>query len=326
MKDLAKYTGLSLGTVSNYINGKVPVSKEKGDCIEKAIEDLGYTVNVTARTLKTKNYNCIGVLIPAFSNQFMLKVIKYIELMLTEYHYDMLVLSYNNHMDNLYKQLKFLKQRTDGILCVPMQGMNLDVFRKNKKIPIITFDEATDEVVGDRVLVNNTQIVENAINRIIGKGHTRIGLIAGRKNDYTTLQRRIGYENALIHNGLPVLEKNIIYGNYEKESGFECCKQLIEQDPQITAIFVVGYFMTLGVLAALKELKMEYKIDVIGYDASDVADIINSNFGYVYQPYLEIARALVNLIMKRVKGDYSDYPTTEIVKAEIRDADFIKKN
>ena len=84
--------------------------------------------------------------------------------------------------------------------------------------------------------------------------------------------------------------------------------------------------MLLGVLAALKELKMEYKIDVIGYDASDVADIINSNFGYVYQPYLEIARALVNLIMKRVKGDYSDYPTTEIVKAEIRDADFIKKN
>ena len=63
MKDLAKYTGYSLGTISNYISGKVPVSEQKGNRIEQAIKELGYTVNMAARVLKTNSFQCIGVLI-----------------------------------------------------------------------------------------------------------------------------------------------------------------------------------------------------------------------------------------------------------------------
>lgn len=318
MKDLAKYTGLSLGTISNYINGKVPVSEEKGERIEKAIKELGYEINIVAKTLKTKSFNCIGVLIPSFSYQFMIQLIKHIELILADYNYNFMVLSYNDNVDCLYKQLKYLTQRTDGILCVPLPEMDLNVFKEIKNVPVITFDEATKEVIGDRVLVNNTQIVEEAIDCIIKQGHTKIGFVAGRSRDYTTMQRRIGYETALMNNSIPILEKNILFGTYEKKSGYDCCKQLLEQNPEITAILVVGYRMTLGVLAAIKELKQENIVDVIGYDAIDIADIVNVKFGYVYQPYREIAKELVELIMKRVNGDYSDFPKTVIVKAEIR--------
>lgn len=319
MKDLAKYTGFSLGTISNYINGKVTVSKEKGECIEKAIEKLGYTVNASARSLKMNSFECVGILIPSFSNQFMLRTIKHIEQMLAVYNYNMLVLSYNDDAQNLYKQLNYLKERTDGILCVPLPEMDLSYLKKST-IPIITFDEATREIVGDRVLVNNIQIVEEIINCVIKRGHHKIGFIAGRKQDYTTLQRRIGYENALTNNEMPIIEKYITYGTYEKKSGYECCKQLLKVNKELTAIFVVGYRMTLGVLAALKELHREKEVEVIGYDAGDIADITNASLGYVYQPYLEIARKLVELIIKRINGDYSGFPMTFIVKAEFRES------
>lgn len=319
MKDLAKYTGLSLGTISNYINGKVPVSKEKGERIEKAIKELGYTVNIAARSLKTNSFYCIGILIPSFSNQFLLNVIKYIELLLMEKGYNMLVLSYNDDMKHLYHKLGYLMQRTDAILCVPKYDMDSNIIEQMKKVPIITFDEGIDGGICDTILVNNAQIVEEAIDRIIDKGHTHIGFITGRKSAYSTLQRKKGYENALNKHKLPVREQYIAYGDYKKTSGYECCQQLLQSHPEITDIFVVGYRMTLGVLAALKDLKMEDKVDVTGYDARDIADIVDTRLGYVYQPYREIARSLVELAMRRVGGDYTDFPKTVIIEAELKD-------
>ncbi len=319
MKDLAKYTGYSLGTISNYISGKVPVSEQKGNRIEQAIKELGYTVNMAARVLKTNSFQCIGVLIPSFSNQFLLQVSKYIERILRTYGYDMLVTSYNDDTENFYKQLRNLSQKTDGILCVPRPDVDYRIIaEEQKKVPIVMFDETTNEMVCDRVLVDNEKIVENVIDMLIHQGRTKIGFIAGKKRAYTTLQRKRGYENAFKRNGIPINETLMTYGTYEKKSGYLGFQKIRISNPDITDVFVVGYRMTLGVLAAVKAAGLEHEISIIGYDAYDISDTVDIKLGYIYQPYQEIAQMAVKLMMRRVNGDDKDFPTTVIINAELR--------
>lgn len=324
MKDVAECAGLSLGTVSNYFTGKTNVSSEKKDRIEDAIKKLGYKVNFAARTLRTNSYKCIGVLIPAFRNVYLVRVIGYIEEILNKNGYSMLVLSYNNNSDDEKELLLYLSQRVDGILLVPScNGDHKYVGELQNITPVITFDEATNNIVSDRVLVNNADIVEKAINMLFEKRHKKIGIIAGPANAYTTMQRLQGYKESHKINNIEIDNSLITYGDYSKTSGENACTKLINEHSDMTAIFVVGYRMTLGVLASLIKNNSKDKISVVGYDASDIQDILNNQISYIYQPYEKIANNLVKLILRRVSNDYKDFPKTIKIDANIRNMDLI---
>ena len=70
IKDVAKYTGLSIATVSKYLNGKRVVEKNK-ILIDEAIEALGFQVNEMARGVKTNRAMTEGILIPNLENIFL---------------------------------------------------------------------------------------------------------------------------------------------------------------------------------------------------------------------------------------------------------------
>lgn len=71
IKDVAKYTGLSIATISKYINGG-NVLEENRKKIEEAIKVLDFRVNELARGLKTNRTMTVGVLIPSLENIFLL--------------------------------------------------------------------------------------------------------------------------------------------------------------------------------------------------------------------------------------------------------------
>ena len=119
MKDVAALAGLSIGTVSNYITGRVAVSEEKKHRIEQAIEKLNYQINPAARTLKTNQHNIIGVLIPDFRNMFVVRVVSYMEELLQQQGYNMMVLSYHQSEEKQEERLRYLQTRVDGILYMP---------------------------------------------------------------------------------------------------------------------------------------------------------------------------------------------------------------
>lgn len=319
MKDVANRAGISLGTVSNYINGKIGVSEEKKIKIEQAIKELGYTVNIAARSLKSNCHKSIGVLIPNFGNMFLVKVIEVIETLLAEKGYSIIAISYSNNADIMIKQLQYLSARVDGIVFVPRVTIDSQVFTNiQDNTPIITFDELADNVICDKILVNNTQIVKEAITRLLDKGHTKIGLIAGPEMAYTTFQRIMGYKIAYKEKNIDI-DKSLIYcADYTKDSGISSCSSLMKQHSDVTAILSVGYKITLGAIAAINKINKQNDIELVGYDASDIEDILSYRMGYIYQPYEQIAENIVDIILKRVNMNYEDFPLTVKIEAEIR--------
>lgn len=327
MKDVAEYTGLSLGTVSNYITGKIRVSEKKKKLINDAINTLGYKVNIAARVLKTNSYNCVGILIPSFKNIYLVRVISYIEEILNKNGYSMLVLSYHNSHEKEEELLEYLSMRVDGIVYVPndnrVETQHLQKIQKT--IPIVMFNETIDGFECDSVLVNNKNIVTDAIEILCKKGHKKIGLIAGPEMSYTTSQRVIGYKEALKKNNVEIDESLICLADYSKTEAENHCNDILDKHSDVTAIFVAGYRMTLGVLAVIKKRNLINKIAVIGYDASDIEDIIENKIGYVYQPYELVAEETSNLILQRISKDNSQYPKNIVLESVLRNTEFLKE-
>ena len=161
MKDVAKEASVSLGTVSNYINGKETVSEHNQNQIEKAIDKLGYQVNEVARNLRRDSSKTIGVIIPSFSNVFAVKTISKLERKFRDANFSTYVLSYSYSQAALTGAIKSLVgKRVDGLVIMPSRAMTEDEIETINKlvvneIPVVVFDAFAEGLHCDHVLMDN---------------------------------------------------------------------------------------------------------------------------------------------------------------------------
>lgn len=79
IKDVAKLAGVSIATVSNYLNNTKPVSKAVSAKIKEAVETLQYSQNLPAKNLKSNSYTDIGVILPNFNDSYYVQLFQGIE-------------------------------------------------------------------------------------------------------------------------------------------------------------------------------------------------------------------------------------------------------
>lgn len=318
MKDVAKHAGLSLGTVSNCINGKESVSDVNRKKIDRAISELGYQVNWAARSLKTNSHKTIGVLIPTFSNVYLVKIVRSIEKYLRMADYDMLVQSYDGGKE---EQIMFdLASKVDGMIFAPAHyNYSLETLeRVHKNTPIVTVNEKLEYFSCDSVGIDNYDVAYRAIDWLVKHGHKNICMIAGAEGLYTTKQRIDGYRSAHFANGIEPFEAGAMMSDFSSEKGYSMCIDIIENFPEVTAIFSSGYRITLGVITALNERNMRDKIEIVGFDSEDLSAALPKSLFYVDQPYRQTAELATKLVLERVRDGKNNPPTTIKLEASLK--------
>jgi len=194
IKDVAKYTGLSIATISKYINGG-NVLEQNRELIKNAIEKLEYKRNDMARGLKTNKTMTIGILIPSLENIFFTTIVSIIEDILQDSGYGTIICDFKENVDLEQKKLEFLvSKNVDGIIMVSYGG-DLEYIKSlsGKEIPVILLDRMIKGVDLDVVVADNLNASYQAVEELIIKKHKRIGIICGPKNTYTADERRKGY-------------------------------------------------------------------------------------------------------------------------------------
>jgi len=79
IKDIAKKANVAPSTVSNVLNNTKYVTEDVRERVFSAVEELGYRPNLVARSLKTKQTNTVGVIIPDLTNAFFIEIVNAIE-------------------------------------------------------------------------------------------------------------------------------------------------------------------------------------------------------------------------------------------------------
>lgn len=231
IKDISKITGISVGTISNYINKCKPVSNEKAKIIEDAIEKLKYMPNNAARNLKKMYSNEIGVILPTFSNNYYLDIFIGIRNYFMDFNIFVSVYLSDNDPYIEQKSLNFLVERkVRGIIIVSCQPNNTEYFDytfSGRDIPIVAIDHEIKDIPQDFITIDNETLVKQITSYLIDKGHRNIALFTGPET-YTNERAAItGYCKAYESKGLQYNNRNIRSVCIDKESAFKASTQMI---------------------------------------------------------------------------------------------------
>lgn len=313
IKDIARETGLSIATISKYVNGGTLKEKNR-IAVERAVKKLDYHVNEYARGLKSNRSRTIGVVIPELSNLFVTQIITVMEDALRKRGYSVIICDCHTDEKLECDAVKFLiGKRVDGIINMPVcrDGRHLRPAME-QKIPIVLIDRTVPELsnYADSVLIDNAAASHSATSYLLEKNHSRIGIIIGPKDVFTSQQRLVGYVDALKSFDISFDENFIINSDYTLHGGYESMRAMLKKCPEITAIFVTNYEMTLGAIIAANELgiKIPQELSFIGFDNMDLSRIAHPKLTIVTQPLEEIGSQVARIMLNRLARDNTGVP------------------
>lgn len=298
LKDIAKHAGVSISTVSKFLNGKGSLSPHTEERIRQAMELLGFRGNSTQR--KSTRLKVIGVVIPDIENPFFSSVTKSLELLLFRYGYFLLLCNTENSVHLEEQFIHYLSRSgARGILLVPATSEQRSRSLASG-IPMLLFDRTIRGADLPVVTTNHYQGARIAVSYLIQKGRRRIAFIGGRKDINVYEDRLRGYTDELQDRGLEFDPDIVIESDFSFQGGYHAVDLLRERGKPFDAIFAANDLTALGAMERLKELGIAIPRDVsvIGFDDIWLSRLSHPRLTTVRQPIHELCKEAVTTLIE----------------------------
>jgi LacI family transcriptional regulator len=266
--DVAKAAGVSVSTVSRVLNARADVATDTQERVQAVIDELGYTSNLAARSMRSRRKNLLGLVVPDIGWPYSIEVMKGINRAIVESTFDLLLYTagdvrkagaapHEQHYVSLYNSI------ADGVLIVASAAADFTA-----DAPVVSIDPHGVNPSYPFVQATNYEGAREAMRYLLDLGHRRIAFIAGRPEIDSGQRRLKGYRDALTSAGLPVDERLIAAGDFSTAGGRASALDLLSRPEPPTAIFAANDQSALGVYQAAAELGMRIPDDcsVVGFD------------------------------------------------------------
>lgn len=297
INDVARLAGVSKKTVSRVINRSALLSDDTRTKVEAVIAELGYVPNPQARALALRRNFLLGLLHDNPNAQTVLKVQEGVLDAIRDTEFALVVRPVDRHSPTLLDDIRrFLEQqRLYGVLILPPISENdaLAELCLEMGCGYVRMGSAMLDDEEHIVASNDREMVNQAVDYLIGLGHRRIALIEGPEGFRSALERREGFLAAMQAHGLPVPPAARAQGTYRFDSGLEAASRLLDAAERPTAIFASNDEMAAGAFHAARQrdLKIPEDLSIIGFDDSPIAAHIWPPLTTVGWPVREMGRA-----------------------------------
>lgn len=320
IRDIKNKTGLSLATISKYLNGG-NVLPENRALIEDAIKELNYEVNEIARGLVKNKTRTVGILVYDISSFFSSNILHYLGKELRKNGYGMMICDSCNDETLEAENLKFLLSRkVDGIIVLPVSvsGKFLEPAKKSE-IPVVLVDRAFQDEEFDCVCIDNRVAAYRAVDVLIKNNHKKIAIIGTNATD-TGIERLKGFREAMDQAGIEIRPEYVKIGRFSVEHGYDKMKELMAMEDRPTAVFMSNYETALGGVMAVNasELSCPEDISLFGFDDLLVSSIVKPSLWTVEQPIETLCSNAVKLLLGRVEKENTEDPVKLSFGAKIR--------
>ena len=318
IRTVAKLAGVSTGTVSNVLSGNRPVSNEVRQRVLQAIEELDYQPNMMASGLVTGRSKTIS----AVMSNYQLGLGNLLAGMDTgarEEGFSLLISRLGNGEEPV-KHLQSLKSRgVDGLIWVIPETEQSHRWWETMEIvpniPIV-FAFGSSHLQQSSVCMDNFSGGYAATRHLIEHGCRKIGHIAGPKDSFEARERKAGWEKALRDEGI---EPNMVCeGDWYAEEKVDCIYQMLEQWPDLEALFVVSDNCALAAIKVLQNnnLRVPEDIKVIGFDDIRFLDYANPPLTSVRQDYFRMGQHAAKEVLRRIQHPESK-AKVEVIPTEL---------
>jgi LacI family transcriptional regulator len=288
-------------------SSSISIPDETRQRILDAIGQLGYQPNRTARSLRTSKTYTIAAIIPDITNPFYPAFERGIQDVADQCDYDVITYNTDGLADKERKHILSIQEgRVDGVVAVLFHTSAPGLFPLlDQNIPVVRL-EATRKVAGERPLDNifldNVAAAREAVAYLIGKGHRRIGMLAGPEGP--THYRIIGYANALEDHAITVEKELIQVGEFNEQGGYQAMLAMLALQPRPTAVFAANDLMAMGAYIAIKEagLQIPHDVAVVGFDNIPTAKLVSPPLTTIDQDQREVGRRAAEMLFERLEG------------------------
>ena len=324
--DVAKRAGVAPITVSRVINNSGYISQATRERVEAAAKELGYVPNTIARGLRSKRTMTLALVVTDITNPYFTLMARGVEDVAGDSGYTVVYCNSDESEAKEEKYVNILAQRqVDGVLLVPSCGNVKTIkFLLSNDITVVALDRRVSGVEIDSVRSDSQDGANRLINLLIRLGHKRIAMITGPKDVSTSVDRVTGYQQALSEADLGENEL-VYYGAFNQESGYEFTNQAMLHSPRPTAIFGANNFITIGIIKALHDLKIDVPgdVSVVGFDDLPESMLVNPFITVARQPAYEMGRIATELLLKRISIELDEEYQELILPTEIIEHDSI---
>ncbi|UVC07480.1 LacI family DNA-binding transcriptional regulator [Rhizobium sp. TH2] len=306
-KDVAKAAGVSQATVSMVLSGggAPSIPAETWQRITKAAKDLGYVPNRFAQALKTSRSMTIACIVPDISNPFYPSLIRGIQTVTDGLNYDVIAVNTDGSPERERHFLDWARQgRVDGVIGVFFTLRASDFGPLVEAgVPVVRIESSKKrggELAIDDIFVDSHAAAFGVTEYLIGQGHARIAMVAGRGGPQGT--RIMGYRAALAEKGYA--DHVVIDEEFNEVGGIRATEAILASGFQPTAIFAANDLMAIGVMQALRErdIKIPEQIAVAGFDDISAAKLVTPSLTTVAQFQSDMGKTAALTLMERLQG------------------------
>jgi LacI family transcriptional regulator len=314
IRDVASRAGVGVGTVSRVLNDSPLVSESTRQKVTEAIETLNYRPNPVARQLSMGGRTlAIGIVAPFFTRPAFVGRLEGIEAALAQSEYDLILYNVETpeKRDSLLHRIPN-EPRVDGLIVIALtpSDQNVAAF-KAAGIPVILLDSYHPELVS--IAIDDVDGGRQVAEYLIEMGHTHIGFVGDRWDNgfhFSTSDRRIeGCHAVMKTHGIPFRPAYHRRGQHGRHTAHRLTQELMALDPPPTAIFATSDTQALGVLEAIRQMKLDIPgdVSVVGYDDIEVASYVGLTT--VHQPLYQSGVESVELLMPYLSEDKDRAPS-----------------
>ncbi|MFI6350366.1 LacI family DNA-binding transcriptional regulator [Streptomyces sp. NPDC050560] len=308
LKDVAQRAGVSVKTVSNVVNNFPHVTPATRARVQRAIDDLGYRPNMTARHLRKGRTGIIALAIPELGNPYFAEVAGDVIDAAARHQYTVLLdHTVGSREQEILVSQGFRSHVIDGLILSPIRLEAEDLAARRTGPPMVLIGEREYDAPYDHIAIDNVAAARAAVRHLLRLGRRRIAFLGARHDSVRQPAhlRLRGWREELTAFGLrPSQSLVAATDGYGREDGAAAMGRLLDSGERPDAVFAYNDMVAVGAMRTLSErgLSVPGDVAVVGFD-----DIEEGRYGPVSLTTVRpdkpaIARLAVECLLERIAG------------------------
>lgn len=327
LKQIAKELDVSISTVSKSLKDSSEISEDTRLKVQAFAKLYNYKPNNIALSLKNKKTKTIGVIIPEIVHHFFATVISGVENIANQYGYNVIVCLSDESFDKEVINMEMLANGSiDGfIMSLSKETQQKKDFHHiteviNQGMPVVLFDRITNDIVCDKVIIDDFHASYQAVKTLLNAGLKRIALIT--TVDYVSVGklRTDGYIKALTSNGIAI-DENLILKIEDIDAAESLIENLIKNN-EIDAVFAVNELFAVTSIKQASKIgkKVPEDISVIGFTDGIISKYSTPSITTVGQNGIEMGGKAAKMLIDRLEAEEEEEDEkyiTEIIETQL---------
>ncbi|MEV5432602.1 LacI family DNA-binding transcriptional regulator [Streptomyces sp. NPDC052701] len=308
LKDVAALAGVSVKTVSNVVNGYTYVAPPTRERVERALTELDYRPNLSARNLRQGRTGVIALALPELDAPYFAELTRFVIDAAADRGWTVIIEQTDGQPERERQVLEGIReQRIDGLIFSPITVGRDELAERSDTTALVLLGERVIDGPTHHVAIDNQRAAREVTEHLLSLGHTRIGAI-GRQTSpsaNTAHLRLAGYKEALAASGLPYDEALAPpTDSYHRRDGAEVMARLLALDEPPQAVFCFNDLLALGAqrTALAQGLRIPQDVAVAGFDDIEDGRYSTPTLTTVSPDKHQIAQVAVEMLEQQIHG------------------------